>query len=95
MTDPLDSVGPGSYLPHMPETLSQDKLAALSDAELIDAAFVKWSDIELQAGREPDGSRFAREVLIRDPRQLRRWRAGHAELPVMLREWCRTYLSAT
>jgi hypothetical protein len=66
---------------------------AMKDTELIERAFEKWSDHELAAGREPNASRFAKEMLLRDPRQLRRWRGGTADLPVMVREWCRQFLT--
>lgn len=57
----------------------------MTDAELTRACLTRFGG---------SASAFAREIVVRDPRQVRRWLAGTSELPKAVRDFLTQYLLA-
>lgn len=56
----------------------------MTDADLTRACLTRFGG---------SASAFAREVVVRDPRQVRRWLAGTSSLPVAVRAFLEHYLA--
>ena len=69
----------------MNPTTIEDALGTMTPAQMLEAALVK-SGLSV--------SKFAEDLMGRDPRTVRRWRAEDQGIPFQARRWLARYLGA-